>query len=222
MIQLTYQTSYVNMKVCFQGLVLSMRLLEAAPFPRDPVRRGRWTRFGDSESHPQGRQTLIALVEEIGLSPEVRSSLYALVPTEKGTIVFLGHVPAFLVEETLASSDLPPDLIVAQPVMTDHPSSYLWGNFQGEMEEFAIDTPLEEGLRESRSLFQTGAEPVMATITEGLAALLPSVIIAGLVDGVNPCAFAVILFLTAFLYMLRRAKRERLSLVAAFVELSWG
>ncbi|MFQ6002090.1 MAG: hypothetical protein ACE5LG_10575, partial [Anaerolineae bacterium] len=141
---------------------------------------------------PQGRQTLIALVEEIGLSPEVRSSLYVLVPSEEGTIVFLGHVPASLIEETLTSSDLPPDLVVAQPVMTDHPSSYRLGNFQGEMQEFAIDTPLEEALRESRSLFQAGVEPVTASVGEGLIALLPPVIIAGLVDGVNPCAFAVI------------------------------
>lgn len=178
--------------------------------------------FGGRVEHhdyltPQGRQTLVALVEEIGLSPEVRSSLYALVPTEEGTIVFLGHVPASLVEETLASSDLPSDLVVAQPVMTDHPSSYRLGNFQGEMREFAIDTPLEEALRESRSLFQVGAEPVMATITEGLAALLPSVIIAGLVDGINPCAFAVILFLIAFLYTLRRAKKEILKLGGVYI-----
>lgn len=166
---------------------------------------------------PQGRQTLIALVEEIGLSSEVRSSLYAFVPAEEGTIVFLGHVPAFLVEEVLASSDLPPDLVVAQPVMTDHPSSYLLGNFQGKMEEFTIDTPLEEALGESRSLFQAGAEPVMATITEGLAALLPAVIVAGLVDGINPCAFAVILFLIAFLYTLRRAKKEILKLGAVYI-----
>ncbi len=166
---------------------------------------------------PQGRQTLVALVGEIGLSPEVRSSLYAFVPTEEGTIVFLGHVPAFLVEGTLTSSDLPPDLVVAQPVMTEDPSSYLLGNFQGEMQEFAIDAPLKEALDESRSLFMDRRGPGLAATTESLIALLPPVIIAGLVDGVNPCAFAVILFLIAFLYTLRRAKREILKLGGVYI-----
>lgn len=46
---------------------------------------------------------------------------------------------------------------------------------------------------------------------------LPIVLIAGLADGVNPCAFATIIFLLSYLQIARRTPREMLMVGAAFI-----
>jgi len=47
--------------------------------------------------------------------------------------------------------------------------------------------------------------------------LLPAVIVTGLLDSVNPCAFAVILLLLAFLFTLRKSRRDILLLGGVFI-----
>ena len=50
-----------------------------------------------------------------------------------------------------------------------------------------------------------------------LATLLPAVIVTGLLDSVNPCAFAVILLLLAFLFTIRKSRSQILGLGAIYV-----
>jgi len=42
------------------------------------------------------------------------------------------------------------------------------------------------------------------------------ILIAGLVDGINPCAFATIVFLIAYLFMVRKQSRKKLFLIGIF------
>lgn len=49
------------------------------------------------------------------------------------------------------------------------------------------------------------------------ALTLPVVIIAGLLDGINPCAFATIIFFLSYLQIARRTPREMLMVGAAFI-----
>lgn len=46
---------------------------------------------------------------------------------------------------------------------------------------------------------------------------LPVVLLAGLIDGVNPCAFATIIFFLSYLQIARRSPREMLMVGAAFI-----
>jgi cytochrome c biogenesis protein CcdA len=50
-----------------------------------------------------------------------------------------------------------------------------------------------------------------------LAQLLPAVVVTGLLDSVNPCAFAVILLLVAFLFTLRKARNRILTLGFVYI-----
>ncbi len=52
--------------------------------------------------------------------------------------------------------------------------------------------------------------------------LVPLVAAAGLMDGVNPCALAVILLLIAFLYTVRRARQEIFALGSAYILAVYG
>lgn len=47
--------------------------------------------------------------------------------------------------------------------------------------------------------------------------LLPTVLVAGLLDGINPCAFAVMAFLVAFLFGIRRTRSRVLQVGASYI-----
>jgi cytochrome c biogenesis protein CcdA len=58
------------------------------------------------------------------------------------------------------------------------------------------------------------AEPLRA---RGRGTGLPLVILAGLLDGINPCAFATLIFFLSYLQLARRTPRELLQVGAAFI-----
>ena len=47
--------------------------------------------------------------------------------------------------------------------------------------------------------------------------LLPTILVAGLLDGINPCAFAVMAFFVAFLFAMRRARWQVLQVGASYI-----
>lgn len=69
-----------------------------------------------------------------------------------------------------------------------------------------------------KSTSQPQIEAAKAEVSQRFQSLtLPVVIGAGLLDGVNPCAFATIIFLLSYLQIARRSKREMLLTGAAFI-----
>jgi cytochrome c biogenesis protein CcdA len=159
----------------------------------------------DPELHdytaPAERRFLLELADSVALPRSIADSLYAFVPTAGGTLVILGHVPPALIDDALVSPNRPERLVLWQPEMHGAPTEYRLWAWAGEVSTFPIDTPFEEGLAAARA--SIGPLPVGAA---NLAQLLPAVIVTGLLDSVNPCAFAVILLLIAFLFTLRKAR----------------
>lgn len=161
---------------------------------------------------PPGRTLLSQLAREIGLSEQIRSSLYVFLPRQGTMLVLLGHVPGELVEEALSLPEWPPELVISQPEMMGLAPSYSVGNYAGTFVEFSIETPLLEALER----WGVSSQPSPGAASS-LVSLIPLVAVAGLIDGVNPCAFAVILLLIAFLYTIRRACQEILALGGAYI-----
>lgn len=176
---------------------------------------GGWQ--GGIETHdylrPEGRSLLSRMAGKIGLSDQIRSSLYVFLERDEGTLVMLGHVPGPLVEAMLAIEDWPPHLLVSQPLMMGDASTYAIGDFQGALLEFPIETPLDVAL----DRWQASPPPNQTQASASLMNLVPLVAVAGLMDGVNPCALAVILLLIAFLYTVRRARHEIFALGGAYI-----
>lgn len=166
-------------------------------------------------TRPGGRQLLAEKAAEVGLPRRIADSLYAFVPRpDGGLLIVLGHVPRELLEELLARDDLPRKLVIQQPKMHGRPEEYRLWSFAGEVRSFPIDTPLADALPSlppspDRTLF----DPVEANV----ATLLPAVVVTGLLDSVNPCAFAVILLLLAFLFTIRKRREQILKLGAIYV-----
>ena len=170
----------------------------------------------DPELHdytvPAQRRFLLELADAVALPRSIADSLYAFVPTAGGTLVILGHVPPALIDDAVTSPDMPERLVLWQPEMHGTPTEYRLWAWAGEVSTFPIDTPFDTAL--AAAIASTGPSPVGAA---NLAQLLPAVIIAGLLDSVNPCAFAVILLLLAFLFTLRKARSHILMLGAVYI-----
>lgn len=149
------------------------------------------------------RTHLLALADEVGLPRSIADSLYAFIPTRTGTLLVLGHVPPELLSDLLELEKIPNRLLIWQPEMHGEAKEYRLWAWAGEVQTFPIDTPIQESLRQAIE----GAGPLPIG-QANLAKLLPAVILTGLVDSVNPCAFAVILLLIAFLFTLRQSRRR--------------
>jgi len=137
-------------------------------------------------------------------------------------IVLEGHVPPALARELLAQRDPPYQRILVyqdlMPEMGDTVTSYRIWAFKGPVKEYPIDTPASAYLawftanQQSFSTDQAGTES-----SWGLAQFLPLVLSTGLLDGINPCAIAVLLFFIAFLFTLQRARREMLAMGSVYI-----
>jgi len=161
---------------------------------------------------PSERKRMSNMIDGIGMPRSIADSLYAFIPTPKGTLVVLGHVPANLIEAALKSPQLPEKLVLWQPKMHGEPTEYKLWAWQGEVQTYSIETPFETALGSVKGA--GGALPVgLANLRE----LLPAVIITSLVDSVNPCAFAVILLLIAFLFTLRQSRGRILQLGLVYI-----
>jgi cytochrome c-type biogenesis protein len=162
---------------------------------------------------PEGRAQLLEFVDHLEMPRAIADALYAFVATpDGGNLVILGHVPPELITTMLQTPDLPPRLVIWQPKMHGRPTEYRLWTWSGEVTTFPIDTPFDQALTQAR--LATGPEPAGSA---NVSALLPAVIATGLLDSVNPCAFAVILLLIAFLFTLRQSRRRVLQLGAVYI-----
>jgi cytochrome c biogenesis protein CcdA len=166
-------------------------------------------------TRPGGRQLLADRARAAALPRRIADSLYAFVPRpEGGLLVVLGHVPPSLLKELLARSDVPRKLVIQQPKMHGKPEEYRLWSFTGEVLTFPIRTPLNESLP---LLPPTPRQAVSEPDDADPATLLSAVVVTGLLDSVNPCAFAVILLLLAFLFTIRKSRGQILGLGAIYV-----
>lgn len=161
---------------------------------------------------PEERQRMSAMIDAIEMPRSIADSLYAFIPTKNGTLVVLGHVPANLIQAALNSPNLPKKLVLWQPKMHGDPTEYRLWAWQGEVQTYPIQTPMEEALKAI-----TGSGGALPVGLANLPELLPAVLVTGLLDSVNPCAFAVILLLIAFLFTLRQSRVRILQLGFVYI-----
>ncbi len=99
------------------------------------------------------------------------------------------------------------------------PKAYKAWAFKGEVREYPVDTPIPVVLEDLRRTEGKGPE---VRAMEGSPLLLSAVLSAGFLDGVNPCAFAVLLFLLAFLFTIRKLRADILKIGAIYLAAIYG
>jgi cytochrome c-type biogenesis protein len=152
---------------------------------------------------------------ERGIPFELQSHLMTFVGND---LVLAGHIPTGMIAEAL---DGPPDgapLLVYQdkmPEMGQRVVDYKVWDFRGEALQVAIDVPLSVPLKDL-DLRVAGPAGEVAE-RWGAGRLVPLVLVSGLLDGINPCAIAVLLLSLAVLFTLQRSRRQVLLTGAVYV-----
>jgi hypothetical protein len=147
----------------------------------------------------ENRRELNHLNEYLGI-PQVLQGHITTIIDDK--IILEGHVPVDVVKDVLKEENQEKfeRIIIMQDEMHDAKSYQVWA-FKGEIKEYSIDTSITEYLDWFKKTHMSlDTPPELASITLASTILLPTVLLTGLLDGINPCAFAVILFLIGFLF----------------------
>ena len=154
--------------------------------------------YKDYINEPENRTELLAQSDALGVPPELQSHLTILAGDR---LILQGHVPEHVVADLLAApSGAFERMLVYQDKMSGATHYTAWA-FRGEPQTYPIDTSIDEYLAYLEEHSEQLTPPVSA---EEKRALLPLVLATGFLDGLNPCAFAVLLFFIAFLFTIRR------------------
>ena len=163
----------------------------------------------DYVNEKQNRVELNELNKEYNVPPKLQGHFIVLIDDK---IILGGHVPRHIIIDLL-TKDLEFDkLLVLQDEMGDGmegdaKSYFAWG-FKGEAKEYEINTPISEYIswfnQNKDSLKEQ--EPYKEQWT--FKQLFPLILISGFLDGINPCAFAVLIFFVAFLFTLRKTVKH--------------
>jgi len=171
----------------------------------------------DYINQPENRRELNQLNEELGIPLDLQSHLAVYI--DGGRIILMGEPPEAVVRELLESQggSFEKILIYRDEGAGDGDRYQAWA-FAGPVQSYPSSTPVQSYLdwfEANRADFST--EQVQ---TAGL--LLPTVLLAGLVDGVNPCAIAILLFFITFLYSIRKTTASVVKMGAVYIGAVYG
>ena len=156
--------------------------------------------YRDYVNEPANRSALLAHSDTLGVPPELQSHLAIFVGER---LILEGHIPVHVVADLLAAPGSAFErMLVYQDKMSGATEYVAWA-FRGEPQTYPIATPIEEYL----AYLEMYGEHLAAETTPSALRdrpLLPIVLTTGFLDGLNPCAFAVLLFFIAFLFTIRR------------------
>ena len=162
--------------------------------------------FGD----PAARQELFAVNARWGIPEGLQSHLVTVV---RGQFVLEGHIPRGVVRDLLQwPGRLPVERLLLYQDQMGEPQRYAAWAFRGPVREYDATTPIATTL-EALARGDSGAQRVF----QSSGILASAVLVAGLLDGINPCAFGVLLFLIAFLFAIRKVRRDVLLVGGTFI-----
>ncbi len=157
----------------------------------------------------ENRAGLNALNERLGVPLDLQSHLATFV--DDGRIILQGEPPRAVVEALLAAQAVLPERILVY--REEGADSYQAWAFAGPVQVYPVDTPIETYLDwcAANQGTLTRAAPGGETL------LLPAVLLTGLLDGINPCALAILLFFVSFLFTIRKTRLSVARMGAVYI-----
>ena len=152
----------------------------------------------DYVNEPANRRELLELKQRLGVPLQMQGHITTFVHE---TVILEGHVPRGIIQDLMSQQirERYGRIVVYQDEMKT-PSHYqVWG-FQGESKTFPIDVPI------SKALDDLGPDTSM--VGDRGRILLSAVLVTGFLDGINPCAFAVLLFFIVFLFTIKKTRQS--------------
>lgn len=159
------------------------------------------------------RSEMNSLMTGLSVPLELQSHIMTFVGNK---YILAGHIPAHLIDELFnpANSSKFTRIIVYQDKMHGEETDYkilaipaYADNYVGGIKTYSLETPATEYLNYlNNNRDRLSLSGRLNNQYEKYKSLLPVVLVSGLLDGINPCAFAVLLFFIAFLFSLKRSR----------------
>jgi cytochrome c biogenesis protein CcdA len=169
----------------------------------------------DYANDKNNRLELNKLSEKLGVPAKMQGHFSIFIGDK---IILQGHVPEEIIRDLFKEKNLEKfeRIVVLQDEM-EHAKSYQVWAYKGEIKDYSIDTPISKYLdwfKENKNKLETPDE-----LKSGLnpKTFFPLLLVTGLLDGLNPCAFAVLLFFIAFLYTINRTKTHILKVGIIYI-----
>ena len=157
----------------------------------------------DYVNEKQNRIELNELNKQYNIPPSLQGHFMIFIDNR---LILGGHVPKQIVTDLLRTDYKYDRLLVLQDEMSDARSYFAWG-FLGGAKEYEIDTPISSYITWFNNNKESLKRPEMTYGTSwSLGSMLPLIIMTGFLDGINPCAIAVLLFFITFLYTIHKTK----------------
>ena len=163
----------------------------------------------DYISERKNRTELLERSTQLHVPPKLQGHLTVFLDDK---IILQGHVPPQIVRDLLKPENLTrfERIVVLQDKMASHgdvPTKYFVWSPKGDVKEYPLETPIETYLA---WVEQAPSEPSSPERPRDAWGFLVLVLGAGLLDGINPCAFSVLFLFMAFLFTLQRARSQML------------
>lgn len=157
----------------------------------------------DYVNEKQNRVELNRLNEKHNIPPTLQGHFVVFVDNK---IVLGGHVPKHVIIDLLTENYDLDKFLVLQDEMGEAESYFAWG-FKGDAKEYEINTPIKEYIDWFNENKDSLKEPDNSYESSWkFSTMLPLIVSTGFLDGINPCAFAVLLFFIVFLYTIHKTK----------------
>ncbi|MFV1948890.1 MAG: cytochrome c biogenesis CcdA family protein [Anaerolineales bacterium] len=160
----------------------------------------------------ENRAELNALNDQLGIPLDLQSHIATYI--DDGRIVLQGEPPRAVVNDLLSPTvSLPEHILVYKEEGLGETDNYQVWAFAGPVQSYTVDTPIQEYL----NWFAANQDAFAANEVQNEALLLPAVLLTGLVDGINPCALAILLFFVSFLFTIRKTRLSVLRMGAVYI-----
>lgn len=170
----------------------------------------------DFINDPANRAELVQRSTELGIPPNLQGHMTVFLDER---IFLQGHVPASIIRDLVdAAQGAFEKILVFQDKMTGMNQTVAdfqaWA-FTGPIKTFSIERPISDYLdwfAQHREEFTSSENETWSIWT-----WIPLIVSTGLLDGINPCAFAVLLFFIAFLFTVHRIRAEVLKVGLVYI-----
>jgi cytochrome c biogenesis protein CcdA len=158
----------------------------------------------DYVNEKQNRIELNELNKEHNIPPDLQGHFMVFIDNK---VILGGHVPKHIIIDLLTKDHGMDKILVLQDDMKEAKSYFAWG-FKGKAKEYEINKPISEYIDWFNENKASLKESESYKSHWDFRKLLPLVIISGFLDGLNPCAFAVLIFFVAFLFTLGKVTKH--------------
>jgi len=175
--------------------------------------------YRDYINHKEFRSELNELSEGMGIPFDLQSHIMVFIgddllngneinsPNIK--TILAGHIPESITRYLIQKENLKDaeKVIVFQDKMPnmEEVNSYKAWAFAGDVKEYDIDEPILTYLSWLRENDILNVE-ASSNASWNWKKTLPTVLVTGFLDGLNPCAFAVLLFFISYLFTIKKAR----------------